>query len=138
MIKSLSQTVSFVTDMRQLLAPIYKPEDIKLGDYALLPYVRTGLAAGINENPEAGKLRAKVAAGFEVAASDGTGPAHDVSRKLTLYGPGDVTGIDPSQIIRREPAKDTPQAEETFWRILNSTGRIFHGLSRRCLWLVIN
>ena len=114
MIKSLSQTVSFVTDMRQLLAPIYKPEDIKLGDYALLPYVRTGLAAGINENPEAGKLRAKVAAGFEVAASDGTGPAHDVSRKLTLYGPGDVTGIDPSQIIRREPAKDTPQAEETF------------------------
>lgn len=114
MINSLSQTASFVTDTRQLLAPAFKPEDIKLGDYALLPYVRTGLAAGISAGPQAGTLRAMVAAGFEVAASDGSGIAHKVERTLTLYGPGDVTGVDPSQIIRREPAKDTPHAEETF------------------------
>jgi len=114
MINSLSQTVSFVTDLRHLLAPMFKPEDIGLGDYALLPYVRTGLAAGITEPPTAGLLRASVTASFDVAASDGTGTPVHVPQKLTLYGPGDVTGIDPSQIIRREPAKDTPLAEETF------------------------
>ena len=114
MINSLSQTVSFVTDLRHLLAPIFKPENIGLGDYALLPYVRTGLAAGITQPPAAGVLRASVAAGFDVAASDGTGTPVHVPQTLTLYGPGDVTGIDPSQIIRREPVKDTPLAEETF------------------------
>ena len=114
MINSLSLTASFVSDLKILTAPEFNPEDIRLGDYALLPYVRTGLAAGITTDPEAGAVRATVTAGFDVAASDGTGAVMPVNRQLTLYGPGDVTGIDPSQIIRREPTKDTLLAEETF------------------------
>ena len=114
MINSLSQTASFLPNLSQLLAPRFTPEDISLGDYALLPFVRTGLAAGITAAPAAGALRASVLAGFEVAASDGSGTPKPVSQLLTLYGPGDVTGIDPSQIIRREPVKDADQAEETF------------------------
>ena len=114
MTKSLSKTASFVTDLGVLAAPVFKPEDIRLGDYALLPFVRTGLAAAITAVPPAGALRASVTAGFDVVASDGAGAATPVNKTLTLYGPGDVTGIDPSQIIRREPERDTPQAEETF------------------------
>ena len=37
-----------------------------------------------------------------------------VERDLTLYGPGDVIGIDPGEIIRCEPVSGTWKAEETF------------------------
>ncbi|WP_312527284.1 hypothetical protein [Paracoccus sp. (in: a-proteobacteria)] len=90
----------------------FAPEDTHLGDYVFVPWVRTGLSAAIREMPKG--LRTVIEARVEIADShDGSG-AMPASRNLTLYGPGDVMGIDPAQIIRREPAPDTLTAEEGY------------------------
>lgn len=92
---------------------LYKPEDIVLGEYAFLPWVRTGLAAAI-QSPAGADLRGVVVVTADLVASDGSQPAAPVEKTLILRGPGDVVGIDPSQIIRREPNANIVNAEETF------------------------
>lgn len=112
MIESLSIAKNFVADARVNLVAPFKPEDIVLQDYDFVPYVRNGLAGAIAGSPGAAPWRAIVKVAFDVC---GTGVASvPVSRDLTLYGPGDVVGLDPGQIIRREPAPGTSSAEETF------------------------
>lgn len=97
----------------QALAPIlFKPEDVRLDDYVFVPYVRTGLAAAITAEREGN--RAVVPAAVEVADSANPASGRAVTRKLTLYGPGDVTGIDRDQIIRREPAANTSNSEQGY------------------------
>lgn len=112
MTESLSIAKNFVADARINLVAPFKPEDIVLEDYNFVPFVRNGLAAAIATALPAGGLRAQVSVAFEVR---GTGAASQaVARDLTLYGPGDVVGLDPGQIIRREPSPGTADAEETF------------------------
>lgn len=45
--------------------------------------------------------------------SDDVGGTAESRQTITLYGPGDVRGIDPAQIVRRYPAPGTRTAEET-------------------------
>lgn len=110
---SLALAANFVTDafVRTLATP-FKPEDTRLGEYTFLPWVRTGLAAGLT--PPTGKaLRATVEIAVKVQDENGdAGPP--VSKRLVLRGPGDVIGIDPAQIVRRVPADGTAAAEESF------------------------
>lgn len=110
----MNMGVAFVADPAMLAAVAFRPEDIHLGDYAFVPWVRSGLSAGITAAPVAGALRATVRAEFDVADSANPATKAAVSRDLTLFGPGDVVGIDPAQIIRREPALGTPDAECDF------------------------
>lgn len=48
-----------------------------------------------------------------IPLSDSSGGSAVAEQDVTLYGPGDVRGIDPGQIIRRYPAPGTTTAEET-------------------------
>lgn len=113
MIESLSIAKNFVEDARINLVAPFKPEDIVLDDYNFVPFVRNGLGGAIASAPAGNAIRAIVKVAFDVC---GTGVALPVrvEKDLELYGPGDVVGIDPGQIIRREPAPDTASAEETF------------------------
>ncbi len=104
--------VSFYASNRALAAVAFRPEDIHLGDYAFAPFVRIGLAAAISAQPVGN--RAVVTARVEVADSANPAASQPVSRDLTLYGPGDVTGIDPGQIIRREPGPNSADAEQGY------------------------
>ncbi|HSM06426.1 MAG TPA: hypothetical protein VK858_17520 [Longimicrobiales bacterium] len=109
---SLSSHPHFVLDAFAL-APVvaYEPEDVRLGVYTFLPWTRTGLSS-IVQNPAAGQIRATVSVSVDV--EDDKGGSTPVSKTLTLRGPGDVLGLKPGQIIRRYPAPNTPDAQDTF------------------------
>ena len=113
MMGSLTKATNFVPDafVRTLTTP-FKPEDTRLGEYTFLPWVRTGLAAGLTP-PSGAETRATVEINVQVQDDHGdAGPP--VSKRLVLRGPGDVIGIDPAQIVRRVPADGTAAAEESF------------------------
>ncbi|MFT4013708.1 MAG: hypothetical protein QM682_09945 [Paracoccus sp. (in: a-proteobacteria)] len=107
-----SAGLSFFASARALVPVAFTPENIHLGDYAFVPFVRTGLAAAIKDPPQGN--RAVIEARVEVADSANPATSQAVSRTLALYGPGDVTGIDPAQVIRREPAPDSTDAEQGY------------------------
>lgn len=69
-----------------------------------------GLAAAASA-PPAGSVR--TTSRVEVPLADSAGGTASAGLSVTLYGPGDVRGIDPAQIVRRFPAPGTQTAEET-------------------------
>lgn len=81
-------------------------------NYVFLPWVRQGAAAGIqtidtlNDSP-AGAVSIPVK--LRVNNTD------DIERKVRLYGPGDVTGIDPRQVIRTEPRQLATDFEPNYF-----------------------
>lgn len=107
-----SAGASYFVSAKALAAVAFTPEDIDLGDYAFVPFVRTGLAAAIRNAPSGN--RAMVQAAVDIADSADITAKRSLTRDLTLYGPGDVTGIDPGQIIRRQPAPNAGDAEQGF------------------------
>lgn len=106
------KTTLFVKDaFAQAPSIAYQPENIQLGEYTFLPWVRSGLAATVR-NPAVGKLRATT--GVSVTVRDDKGGSQTVSKDLTLRGPGDILGLEAAQIIRRYPRPGAIDAEETF------------------------
>jgi len=76
-------------------------------NYTFLPWLRQGLAAGINEldnlgQPTTSPPRASIAVNFLVATQPG-GASQPVSKTPQLLGPGDVVGINPRAIVKTEP-----------------------------------
>jgi len=69
-----------------------------------------GLAAAASA-PATGSVRSS--SRVEVPLADSAGGSASASLSVTLYGPGDVRGIDPAQIVRRFPAPGARTAEET-------------------------
>jgi hypothetical protein len=61
--------------------------------------------------PAAGSVRSSST--ITVPLADSSGGASSASLTVTLYGPGDVRGLDRAQIIRRYPTPGTTTAEET-------------------------
>jgi hypothetical protein len=109
---SLSDTVKLVPDAFTLTAAEqYKPENIVIGEYTFLPWVRTGVVAGLTQTR--GPVRPAIAVAFDV--QDDAGGSVNVSKTLTVRGPGDVLGFDVRQIVRRYPTPGTPNAEDTFF-----------------------
>src|SRR5262249_9683093 len=76
--------------------------------YTFLPWVQGGIARSIaaTDDPTTA-LTARVTLPVNVHV-DGAG---DVPTTVKLYGPGDITGVDPAQIVRRDPAPGTTQFE---------------------------
>lgn len=72
-----------------------------------LPFVRCGLASriGVIETFDA-SLRARVSLPVRLRVNDIDG--RDIAKTLTIAGPGDVIGIDPSEIMRTEPRHQVP------------------------------
>ena len=76
-------------------------------DYTFLPWARQGLAnriSGPDPNP-AVSARVDIDVKLTVAAQglDGGTTNFDVNRKVQLYGPGDVIGVDGRAIVRTDP-----------------------------------
>ena len=84
-----------------------------LGSYAFLSWLRTGVSTGISRVDGEGPVapRAKVA----VTVTLNTGSA---GVDLALYGPGDVTGIDPRVVIRTWPRSGVVDAESNFFPLV--------------------
>jgi hypothetical protein len=73
--------------------------DLTSANYVFLPWVRQGAASGIQTTD----LSANQAGVVSVTVKLRVNNTDDVERQVRLYGPGDVTGIDPQQVIRTEP-----------------------------------
>jgi hypothetical protein len=71
--------------------------------YSFLAWTRRGLANAVTEPPVAPSLRPQLP--VELDLETDAGPVTDpVKRTIELIGPGDIVGISPGAIIRREPA----------------------------------
>jgi hypothetical protein len=113
-IKSLSLAANFVPGdvMRIEPALVYQPEDIVIGTYTFLPWVRSGFAAGLT-SPTGDAVRAQLTASINVE-DDASSAPKTISKTLEVRGPGDILDFDISQITRRYPRPGTPNAEDTF------------------------
>jgi hypothetical protein len=109
---SLSDFKNFVPNAFAIPAhQRFAPENIVIGEYTFLPWVRAGVIAGITG--KRGPVRPQVTVSFDVQDdADGKQP---VQQTLTVRGPGDVLGFEAKQIIRRYPEPGTPNAEDTFF-----------------------
>lgn len=80
-----------------------------------LPWVRQGAAAGITTPDSLGSgQRADVSLPVSVQLTTFTVPARDVR----LYGPADVTAIDPRQVVRVQPRHRTTNFESNFFPLI--------------------
>lgn len=70
-------------------------------NYVFLPWVRQGAAAGIQTTDMIASQPAVVSVSVKLHINNNTQP--DVDRQVRLFGPGDVIGIDPQQVVRTEP-----------------------------------
>ena len=73
---------------------------VSMANYVFLPWVRQGAASGI-QTPDT--LGANQAGFIAVPVKLSVNDAHDIDRQVRLYGPGDVTGMDPQQVVRTVP-----------------------------------
>lgn len=108
---TLSQLANFVSDAYRI-APTkpFVPEDIVLGQYSFLPWIRGGIGAVLE--PVAGALRGSVTVGIPVQAD---GRADEIATTtVEVRGPGDVLGLDQAQIIRQYPLPGAIGVEDSF------------------------
>ena len=79
----------------------------KLAIYSFLPWLRMGITNQIKtaDNDSSVKLRASIDINIEIEGTGGSeGPiTKSVPRKIGLYGPGDIIGLDEKTIIKTEP-----------------------------------
>jgi Tachylectin len=68
-------------------------------NYVFLPWVRQGAASGIETLDRSPNQAGVVSVSVKLGVNDST----DIERKVRLYGPGDVIGIDRQQVVRAEP-----------------------------------
>ncbi|WP_127507595.1 hypothetical protein [Actinoplanes solisilvae] len=85
------------------------------GTYTFLPWLRRGVANRIETG--AGDPAVRLRAGFDVELTvagdglDGSAPALIAPQHVSLYGPGDITGLDAAAISRLEPPDWTTNFE---------------------------
>ena len=81
-------------------------------NYVFLPWLRQGAASGI-EAPDS--LGANQPGIVSVPVKLRVNNAEDIDRQVRLYGPGDVTGIDPRQVVRTEPRHQATDFEPNYF-----------------------
>ena len=92
--------------------------------YRFMPWARRGLARS-HQNPDDGQnnlaLRPKVNIGLTLQAKQDDKDAAEVLGQidLTLYGPGDVIGIDPRLIVRTDPKPNIPNFEPNYLAVID-------------------
>lgn len=82
-------------------------------NYIFLPWVQPGLAANIPDSA-VDKLGANQSGvvSLPVRLIVNTEP---IDKTVRLYGPGDITGIDPQQVVRVEPRRGTNDFEPNYF-----------------------
>ncbi|WPB82159.1 DUF3892 domain-containing protein [Archangium violaceum] len=86
------------------------------GIVRFLPWVREGLVSGLPARAsvaDALPARAEVALSLEVTPGEGDRTPVVGGRTARVFGPGDVTALDPSQVIRVQPSADADGTEPT-------------------------
>jgi hypothetical protein len=85
--------------------------------YYFLPFLRTGLAATLRQNPADGKERATLDITLTVDAikKDGGHEEKSVSKTVQLYGPWDVSSFNKQIIIDHDPADDVGDFEPNYF-----------------------
>lgn len=82
-----------------------------LASNAFLPWLRRGISARAGGAPGAdGRLNVPVVVDF--------GESREASLTLRLFGPGEVTGLDPRLVIRTWPAPNVHDAEPNFFPLV--------------------
>ena len=79
--------------------------------YTFLPWVQEGLSRAIPVADEPGAALAGHVTLPVTLQVDGAG---DVVMDVRLYGPGDVTGLDPKQIVRTDPRPGATSFEDNY------------------------
>lgn len=85
------------------------------GAYAFLPWLRRGVSAQIERVDGEGPAAARGVIPAHLSLNEGTLSA-DV--RLSLYGPGEVTGIDPRVVVRSWPRADIHDAENNYFPLI--------------------
>ncbi len=83
--------------------------------YEFLPWVRSGIASTLTQPDTldaATPGRARL--GVTLGVSRRAGAALSVPQQLAVLGPGDVTGLDPRQVIRTDPLPGSTDAEPNY------------------------
>lgn len=88
----------------------YQVGTMSMAAYDFVPYALTGLSAAM-VTPATG---ARASTHVTVPIEDDKGGSDAAGTDVTIYGPGDVLGVDGGQIVRRYPAPGSTNAEETF------------------------
>ena len=105
-------SISVVKDaFRLVIAPEeeYVESDVAIELLEFAGNVVGGMGAAAQTPQEGVRATSRIT----IPLSDSSGGTAAAAQDITLYGPGDVQGIDPGQIIRRYPAPGTMTAEET-------------------------
>jgi hypothetical protein len=101
---------------------------VSTANHVFLPWVRQGAAAGIQTIDTLNDTPAGV---VSVPVKLRVNNSNEIERKVRLYGPGDVIGIDPLQVIRTEPRNLATDFEPTTLLQSNLIARTFSGCSRQ-------
>ena len=86
--------------------------------YTFLPYIRRGLAAAFSKDGKPasdGRIELPVQLRLNGSTKGETGT---IAVPLRLYGPGDIVGIDPAEIIRTEPPHLTADFEPHYFPLV--------------------
>jgi hypothetical protein len=76
----------------------------ELGMYSFLPWLRHGIAGAITAADLDVNVKERASVQVDLTLSgDGGALTQPVGRPVSLYGPGDLVGIDPRAIVRVEP-----------------------------------
>lgn len=84
--------------------------DEQLPKYRFMPWARRGLVAHTQQADGGGVLPARAPLPVALTVSNAAVPAVN----LSLYGPGDVSGIDPRVIVRMDPRAHATDAEPNY------------------------
>ncbi len=76
----------------------------EIATYSFLPWLRQGIANKIVSGASSG-ARATIPVKVKITgkAINGTDIEHEINRNISLYGPGDIIGIDKKSIVKNEP-----------------------------------
>jgi hypothetical protein len=94
--------------------PIADPEDL-LAIYSFLPWLRQGVVNAIVAPPTG--PRASIHVELQLAANPVDGSevvSQTVAQDISLYGPGDIIGVDARNIVRTEPRQWTTNFESNY------------------------
>ncbi len=88
-----------------------------LGRYHFQAWARRGIAASLN-NPDGGSLPSRanlsVQLFLDVQGGAQPNPVQPPATPVSLFGPGDVVGVDPRMVIRTEPRQFTVNFEPNY------------------------
>jgi hypothetical protein len=109
-LKALAGDSFRTTDIAAALHAKLLPDQIVLDRYVFLPFARTGIAAALS-TPFAWDLSTRAMIDVRQPVGDETRGTIDAEMQVQVYGPADVTAIDPRQIVRTVPRADADSAE---------------------------